>query len=448
MKIYSAEYVLPISSEPISDGAVAVESGRIAAVGKAEELKSKYKNAEKEDFRNSILMPGLVNCHSHLELSILRGFLDQFDDDFASWLTTLTKTRAEKLSDDQILLSALHGAIEGVRAGVTCFGDIGRFGRAGFEALKALGLRGVLFQETEFSPDSAAADENFSILLSKFEELRGRETKRVQVGLSPHAPYTVSEKLFRSISEFSVKKEIPITIHTAESQHEEELMLEDKGFFSDIYKKAEVNWRSPGKSTVSYFNEIGVLEAKPLLAHCVRVSDEEIELIKNSGSGIAHCPKSNAKFGHGIAPLRKFLESGVCVGLGSDSLASNNTCDLFEEARFASLVSRTCDGGSKFLNSETWLETITLGGAKALGLEKEIGTLEIEKQADIIAVSLNDAARQPVYDPFNALVFSASAGNVVLSVVAGKEIYRDEMVQTVDECEVRDEIARVAATLV
>ena len=172
MKILSADWLLPISSEPIKNGAIVVEEDKIIAVGKKELLVKDYPNAEIEDFGESVILPGFINCHAHLELTAMRGFLDSVEDDFFKWLIKLSVTRAEKLTDKDIEISATFGALEGARAGVTCFGDIGRYGKAGLIALKANGLRGVVFQETEFSPFNEKAGEDFANLKEKFIELK------------------------------------------------------------------------------------------------------------------------------------------------------------------------------------------------------------------------------------------------------------------------------------
>ena len=180
MKILSADYVLPISAEPIENGAIVIEKDKIIAVGKREKLIEKFPEATHENFGEAVIMPGLVNAHSHLEITAMRGFLDDVEEDFYSWLIKLTKTRAEKLTEEDIETSAMFGAIEGARAGVTCFGDIGRYGKAGFEALKKDGLRGVLFQETEFSPKNEEAENDFDKLKEKFLALKETETESRQ----------------------------------------------------------------------------------------------------------------------------------------------------------------------------------------------------------------------------------------------------------------------------
>jgi cytosine/adenosine deaminase-related metal-dependent hydrolase len=444
MKILSAKYVLPISDKPIENGAIVVEKDKILAVGRREEIDEKFPDFETQDFGEAAILPGFVNAHSHLEITAMRGFLDEFDGDFYSWLITLTKTRAEKLSDEDIKIAAAFGALEGARAGVTCFGDIGRFGEAGFEALLKNGLRGVLFQETEFSPANETCDEDFTKLNEKFLALKERETALVKAGLSPHSPYTVSPRLFEKVTNYALEENIKISTHIAESGEEQNLMISGDGFFMEIYRKLGLEWCAPNCSPVEYLARLGVLESKPLLAHCVKVSERDIELIAECDARIAHCPKSNAKFGHGIAPLEKFLDRKIRTGFGSDSMASNNTCDILEEARFATLAARTREDRQRFLSAEEIIETATLGGARAMGLENEIGTLEAGKQADLIAVSLENAAQMPVHNVYSALLFASNARDVKMTMVAGREIYRDGEAKMIDEAELKARMNEMA----
>ncbi len=447
MKILSAKFLLPISSELIQDGAIAVDETKIIAVGTKKELYENFPDAKHEDFGEAVIMPGFVNCHSHLEITAMRGFLDDVEDDFYAWLMKLTATRADKLSDEDIEIAAIAGALEGAHAGVTCFGDIGRFGKAGFEALKQNSLRGILFQETEFSPKNETAEDDFAKLKDKFLELKETETELVKVGLSPHAPYTVSRKLFEKITDYSIEENVKITIHAAESNEEKEFFQTGAGFFKSVYEKLNLEWNAPQMSSIEYLADIGVLRAQPLLAHCVKVSDTDINLITTSGSRIAHCPKSNAKFGHGIAPLEKFLDKKIRVGFGSDSVASNNTCDILEEARLATLFARNVENSKRFLTAREIVETATLGGANALGLETEIGSLETGKQADLIVVSLDNIAQMPVHDVYSALLFASNARDVKLTMVAGEEIYRDGTATKVDEIEIKAKMREVGAKM-
>ena len=428
MKILAADFVLPVSSDPISHGAVAIDN-TIVAVGGRDELTRKFPEAPVSDFGAAAILPGFVNCHSHLEITAMRGALDSVEHDFRSWLLKLNDIRSG-LSPEEIERCAVLGATEGAQAGVTCFGDIGRLGEFGVRALKQTRLRGVVFQETEFSPDNSTAEADFQKLREKFEALQAQETDLVEVGLSPHSPYTVSRRLFELIGSYSCEKNVKLTIHAAESVDEDALLLLGEGFFMDFYSRMNLNWEVPRCSPVEFLSQMGLLAAKPLLAHCVTVSDSDLELIRDSGSRIAHCPKSNAKFGHGYARFEKFLDLGIAVGLGSDSVASNNVCDLLEESRFATLAARNLPERKRFISPREVLAAATLGGAKALGLDHKIGTLEVGKEADIAVVSLGSPSQSPVNDVETALVFSSSARDVLATFVAGREVFaREELLE-------------------
>jgi 5-methylthioadenosine/S-adenosylhomocysteine deaminase len=421
MKILTAEHVVPITTEPIRGGAVAIEGDKIAAVGAKDEIISQFLNAEVEEFGEAAILPGFVNCHSHLELTAMRGALDDVEHDFKSWLLKINALRSG-MSDDDIVAAAAAGAREGAAAGVTCFGDIGRLGYAGVAALKEVGLRGVVFQETEFSPDNRTADDDFRKLGEKFEALKGEETGLVRVGISPHSPYTVGSKLFELIAQYAIINRVPLTIHAAESVEEMDLMTRGDGFFDEFYERMDLEWSSPHCTPIEYLERLGVLSTRPLLAHCVMASDSDIRTIASYRAPIAHCPKSNAKFGHGYAPLEKFLDAGISVGLGSDSVASNNLCDILEESRFAALAARNHPERRRFITAEEALYAATMGGARALGLDREIGSLEPGKQADIAVVSLTHEAQRPVNDIYAALVFSSSGRDVIKTLVAGSII--------------------------
>ena len=422
MKILTADHVLPITSEPIAGGAVAINGDLIAAVGPKEGLALQFPNAEIEDFGEAAILPGFVNCHSHLELTAMRGALDDVEHDFKAWLLRINELRSG-MTDDDIVAAATAGAMEGAAAGVTCFGDIGRLGHAGVAALKAAGLRGIVYQETEFSPDNRTAGGDFRKLGEKFEELKKEETDLVRVGLSPHSPYTVGSRLFELIAQYAIINRIPLTIHAAESVEEMDLMTKGDGFFSEFFDRMDLEWSSPHCTPIEYLERLGVLSTRPLLAHCVFPSESDIARLAAYRVPVAHCPKSNAKFGHGYAPFEKFLDAGLNVGLGSDSVASNNLCDMLEEARFAALAARNRPDRRRFITAKDALHAATIGGAKVLGLANEIGSLEPGKHADIAVVSLAHEAQQPINDIYAALVFSSSGRDVVKTFVAGSAVW-------------------------
>lgn len=455
--IYSARWLLPIISPVVADGAVAVDESSIVAVGPRAEIVSRFPDSHVEDFGEAAILPGLVNAHSHLELTVMRGYLEREESDFFAWLRKLTLARLAMTGED-LLVSATCGAIEAARAGVTCLGDASSAGAQAMKALQAIGLRGIIYQES-FGPDPKMADENVAKLREQILELRSFEDQLVRVGVSPHAPYTVSGPQLELISRLALDEQIPLMMHAAESEAERLFMLNGVGPFAEGLSARGIDWQAPGISTIQYLKRHGVLETRPLFAHCINVDDADLELIKQSNSGIAHCPKSNAKLGHGRAPLAQFIARGINFGLGSDSVASNNTCDILEEARFATLLARLPSSSDSFrgglpanndghpIGAEQVLFASTLGGARSMGLDDQIGTLAKGMQADITIVNLKGAQQQPVADPIAALVFASTGRDVLLTMSAGKEIYRDGRLTGVDEGEYRERLLKVRRTI-
>jgi cytosine/adenosine deaminase-related metal-dependent hydrolase len=433
--LYAARWVLPIASPAVENGAVAVEGARIAAVGTLNELVALFPEAHVRAFGEAAILPGLVNAHSHLELTAMRGYLEREEGDFFAWLKKLTIARLERMTPDDLYVSAAWGAVEAARAGVTSVGDASDAASASMRALKAVGLRGIVYQES-FGPNPADAREKFELLCEKVAALREYETELVRVGVSPHAPYSVSAPQLELIAEFALAEHLPLMMHAAESEAETLFMLEGRGPFAENLGERGIEWRAPGISTIQYLARHAILSAKPLLAHCIRVDETDVETIKEAGAGIAHCPKSNAKLGHGRAPFTTFVNREVKVGFGSDSVASNNICDLLEEARFAILTARASEHAMspvQMPGAEIALRASTLGGASALGLESQTGALFKGAQADIAVVSLGGAHQTPVFDPVSALIFASSGRDVLMTMVAGREIYIDGHVLTVDE---------------
>src|SRR5216683_3200560 len=446
--IYSARWVVPLSLPPIEDGAVAIEADRIVGVDQRLQVANAYPRARAAHFDHAVILPGLINVHSHLELTSMRGFLENEESDFFSWLRKLTMARLARMTPDDLYVSAAWGACEAVRAGITCVGDASDSGLTSMRALQDLGLRGIVFQES-FGPDARLAKENFERLRSKVAGLRERETPLVKIGVSPHAPYTVCAPQLELIAEFAQTEKLRLMMHAAESAAEELFLREGRGFFAEGLAKRGIEWNPPGMSTIQYLKERGVLNTEPLLAHCIRVDDEDIETMAETKSKVAHCPKSNAKLGHGRAPLRQYLDKDIVVGLGSDSVASNNTCDILEEARFAILLSRANSEtkNDKMIDGFDALSAATLGGARALGLEEHIGDLRVGLQADLTVLSLQGVHQLPTYDPISTLLFASSGRDVVLTVVAGKEVFRDDKVVNVDEDRLRARMREIARKL-
>jgi len=407
-----------------------VEGQRIAAVGSRAEIVGLFPESKLESFGEAVILPGLINTHTHLELTALRGYLENEERDFFAWLRKLTVARLELLTPDDIRVSATWGACEAVRAGITYVGDASDSAVMSMMALRDVGLGGVVYQES-FGPDASLAAENFEKLKVKVEKLRANETKLVRAGVSPHAPYTVCGPQLEMIANFAREENLPLMMHAAESEAEELFLREGCGVFAEGLARREIEWKAPGISTIQYLLKLGVLDVRPLLAHCIRVDDIDIETLRDTGAKVAHCPKSNAKLGHGRAPFAKFIEARIPVGLGSDSVASNNTCDILEEARFATLLARA--GGDDI--------------SAARVLKAATGDLKEGGQADLAVVSLTGVHQLPSYDPAATLIFASSGRDVILTVVAGREVYRDGRVTTVDEDRLRARIKEISEKL-
>jgi 5-methylthioadenosine/S-adenosylhomocysteine deaminase len=428
MTRYHARWVVPVSAPPVAHGVVVERAGRIAWVGARDDAPPRHPDDEVVDLGDCVLVPGLVNAHCHLELTAMRGFLDGLA--FREWIVRLTSARRAVLDAAALLDAARLGVEEGVRAGITTFADTGDSG-AGFDAMLERGVRGICYREV-FGPDPAQCERAIAELRAKFAAMRERETALVRAGLSPHAPYTVSDALYRATSHLAREVNAPVAVHIAESALETALVTEGAGAFADGLRGRGIAGAPRARSPIALLDMLGVLGVDPLLIHCVRVDDDDVRTIARRQCAVAHCPASNARLAHGIAPLAELLAAGIDVGLGTDSVASNDRMDLLDEARLALLLTtaRTRDVDS--LSAAKALELATLGGARALRLDREIGSLEPGKAADLAAFPLAAVARGPTHDPVAAVVLALAGTPASFVAVAGRTLVRDSVVHDAD----------------
>jgi len=449
-------------------------NGRIAAVGPAG-TSPRLDDALVHDLGEAILLPGLVNVHAHPELTIFRGALE--DLPFRDWILTLVTTKRARLSDEDHAAAARWAVVESLAAGTTTLAATEASGAAA-GALAGAGMRGIVYQEA-FGPDpgSASVSRSMRSLEAELERTRemaesaGRNRRvprgpgaampggsakrqtgraeagarteaaaisgrvgrsRVTIGVSPHAPYTVSDPLYREVTRLALADRLPMAVHIAESAIERALVVDGAGDFAEGLRARGIPTPPRGRTPIDLLERLGVLEARPLLIHTVDIDEADIAAIAASGSPVAHCPVANAKLGHGIAPVLALREAGVRVGLGTDSVGSNNRLDLLEEARFAALLQRAAERRHDLLSPDDLLRLVTIDGARALGLDDRIGTLEIGKDADLCAVAIRAPHTIPSHDPVATLFHAARGTDVVLTVVEGEVLYEDGVHRTVD----------------
>lgn len=400
-KVLSADWVLPVSGAPIRDGAVAVESGLIAAVGTQDELGRGERHPE------SVILPGFVNAHSHLEYAVYAGFGDGLP--FAPWLATHIERKA-RLAPEEMLAVARRGAFDSLATGITTTADYSYSGAAA-AACDEAGLRAIVYLEV-FASDPADAR-------AQFERTRDAVGETgVTVGVSPHAPYTCTPAVY----EWCLSLGVPVGTHLAESAGENEWLLRGAGPMAG--GKALVE--PPGETGARTLERHGLLVPGLLCAHCVQLDAEEIELLAAHDVPVAHCPRSNALLGCGIAPVAALRTAGVRVGLGTDSPASTPSFDVFAELQAAVLVARARERRPDALSASEALELATLGSARALGVDAEVGSIEQGKRADLTIVSLAGSPYLPWEDPAAAVVFGGSPERVAGTLVGGETRYDRE----------------------
>jgi cytosine/adenosine deaminase-related metal-dependent hydrolase len=402
-QVLSADWVLPVEGEPIENGAIEIEDGRIAAVGTVDDL------GEGTRYEDAVILPGFVNAHTHLEYAVYGGFGDGLGD-FSEWISLHVQRKAQIGWEEYIDIARL-GAAECLASGVTTIGDCSYSGAAAV-ACADLGLRSTVYLEV-FGRDVARALEHFARIRDRAERAF---SDRVRAGVSPHAPYSVSLELYVACAELG----LPVSTHISESPSEVAYVLRGEGPWSG-YRHLLVE--PPGVTGTRLLAAQGLLGPNVVAAHCVVLDDEEMGLLAATGTGIAHCPRSNAALGCGVAPLAELRAAGARIGVGTDSPASAPSFDFFEELRSVVLTARARAQRPDVLSTAEALELATLGSARALGLDAEIGSLVTGKRADVTIISLAGSSYLPWEDPAGAVVFGGAPERVVATFVDGEARY-------------------------
>jgi 5-methylthioadenosine/S-adenosylhomocysteine deaminase len=403
MRVLSADWVVPVEGPPIPDGAVAVsEDGLIAAVGPASEL------GKGEHFPEAVLLPGFVDAHTHLEYAAYAGFGDGLS--FGPWIALHVERKA-RLDLEAMEALARRGALECLRSGITTVGDCS-FSGAAATACDELGLNAIVYLEV-FGADDSPLRERFEPMR---ERITGSFSERVRLGISPHAPYTCTLDLYRACDELG----LPVATHLAESEAETDFLRSGSGGWRAF---AELLVPPPGETGIRALAEAGLLGPRLLAAHCVQADAEEIELLAAHDVAVAHCPRSNALLGCGVAPLAALREAGIRVCIATDSPASTPSFDMFDELRAAISAARARERRPDALTAADALELATLGGARALGIDREAGSLVPGKRADLTVLSFAGTVFVPWEDPVTATVLGGSPERVVATLVSGETRY-------------------------
>jgi 5-methylthioadenosine/S-adenosylhomocysteine deaminase len=434
--IWSARFV--ITEDPahrvIENGAVAVRAGRIAAVGTKAEIDSRFQPKQRLDRPEAILAPGLINTHTHAAMSLFRGIAD--DQKLQDWLEKyIFPAEAKNVSPEFVRWGTRLGCLEMLLGGTTTFTDMYYFEDVVAEVAKEAGMRGVLGETIIGFP---VADNKTPADALRYTErylARFQNDALVVPAVAPHALYTNSDETLKASRALANRFHVPLIIHLAETKKEND----------DELAKRHM-------TATEVLDSLGVLDGRTVAAHCVWVNEKDRAILKARNVGVAHCPSSNMKLASGVAPIVQMLALGINVGLGPDGPAgSNNDFDMFEEMDLAAKLQKVTTLDPQALPASTALEMATMGGARVLGLEKKIGSLEPGKSADMIMVRLDRPNAVPLYNAVSQMVYALKAADVRDVMIEGRPIVRDAQILTLDEAAIlqkaREYRAKVTASL-
>jgi 5-methylthioadenosine/S-adenosylhomocysteine deaminase len=421
--------VLPMNDQGfIEDGALAIKNGKITLVDKLGAA-TNVKAGLKIDGKGKVAMPGLVNCHTHVPMTLFRGIAE--DQPLNAWLKTAIWPLEAKLTATDIYDGALLGCLEMIKSGTTCLADMYFHEDMVAKAVEESGLRAALAEGIIEAGNKALGKKMFNTSVAFAERFNEYADGRISTMLGPHTAYSCSPELLAKIGEKASEMNVGVHMHLAES----------RAMFENCEKKY-------GLGEVGFLDKVGLLKSHVVAAHCVDLSGEDRRILSERGVNVVHVPVSNMKLGLGVARIVDLQRLGVNVGLGTDGPASNNTFDMFETVKFAALLQKVTYHDPTVLPAYDVLKMATLDGAKALGLEKYIGSLEVGKKADIILVDLSKPHLRPLHDICATLVYSARGSDVDTVIVNGEVLMENRQVRTLNEAAVMEEAEKVAFDLV
>ncbi|WP_413505992.1 amidohydrolase [Photobacterium phosphoreum] len=406
------------------NGLVAVKGNKIYAVTDGSDL-NEYQATKTIDADGDIVMPGLINSHTHASMTVFRSMADDVPDRLHRYIFPLEK---KLVSRDMVRIGAQLGNVEMLKGGVTTYADMYYFEDEVAKTVDQIGMRAILGETIIQFPVASAKTPEDGIKYTLNFIKQYKDHPRITPAFAPHGPYTNSTETLQTIAKLSLKHDVPVMMHLAESDREREVIAE----------------RSGGLSPVKYMESIGALNANFLAAHVIDANDEDIAILKKHDVGIAHNMSANIKSAKGVAPALKMFNDGLRIGLGTDGPMSGNTLSTIDEFNQVAKVHKLVNKDRAAMPPINVIEMATIGAARALHMEDKIGSLEVGKLADIIVIDTKAPNMIPVYNPYSALVYSAYATNVKHSVVDGKLLMEDRNILTINEKTVRDEALKFA----
>ncbi len=418
--------LLDYQNTHLENAAIAVNAGEIVAIGQAERIAKKYRAKKTISAQDSLIMPGFVNCHTHAAMTCFRGIAD--DLELMDWLNNyIFPAEAKNVNKELAYWGTLLAAAEMIKSGTTTFCDMYIFEDETARAAKEAGMR-CLVGEVLFdfpSPNFKSTEEG--LLYTQMLVEKWQNDPLINIIVEPHALYTCSPPLLAEAKKIADSHNAPLGIHLLENKAEQEQLKQKYG-----------------KGAVSFLKDIGYLNERFIAFHCVCFSDEDMKLFADHGCRVSHNPASNMKLASGVAPVPDMLQAGIIVGLGTDGCASNNNLDMIKEMSTAAKLHKVARLDPTVMDARTVVRMATIEGAKALGMEKITGSLEVGKKADIIIIGLHKPHLTPLYSEYSHLVYAASGADVDTVLINGKIVMENRKLLTIDENEVMQKVRAIA----
>ncbi len=421
--------LLDSNNTAIDHSAIAVNKGEIIAIGQADELAGKFSAKTTINAKDSLVMPGFVNCHTHAAMTCFRGMAD--DLELMDWLNNyIFPAEAKNVNKELAYWGSLLASAEMIKSGTTTFCDMYIFEDETARAAKQAGLR-CLVGEVLFdfpSPNVKSPEEGLAYTRMLIE--KWQNDPLVNIIVEPHSLYTCSPALLTAAGKLADEHSVPLGIHLLENKAEQEQLQQKLG-----------------KGAASFLKDIGCLHDRLIAFHCVCLSAEDMRLFAENGCTVSHNPVSNMKLASGVAPVPDMLKTGVTVGLGTDGCASNNNLDMFNEMSTAALLHKIARLDPTVMDARSVVRMATIDGAKALGMDKITGSLELGKKADIILIGLNKPHLTPLYNEYSHLVYAANGADVDMVIINGQVVMENRQLLSIDETEIMQQVRKIAVNI-